>query len=321
MLPTCSEEEFIKLWKANPSASKMAKLLQVNTRNVYYRRRFLEKKHKIELKASPLPLALAEQMHVLVPGNKVRTEVDLADGTIIVASDCHYWPGVISTAHRAAVLLVKELKPKMYCLNGDGFDGAAAGRHGRIMWEAKPNVKQELEAVQARTEEIENAIGSGYLHWNWGNHDQRFNTKLAAQVPEFEGVPGFNLTDHFQRWKFSMSLMINGHTMIKHRWHNGIHAAYNNVLKSGVSVVTGHLHALQVRPYTDYNGTRYAVDTGTLADPFGAQFTYAEDSPANHRSGLAVLTFRDGKLLPPELAEVVNEEEGTVFFRGELFNV
>jgi hypothetical protein len=109
--------------------------------------------------------------------------------------------------------------------------------------------------------------------------------------------------------------------MIKHRYHNGIHAAYNNTMKSGASIVTGHLHALQVRPYTDYNGTRYAVDTGTLADPFGAQFTYAEDNPANHRSGFAVLTFHKGKLMPPELCEVVNEEEGLVFFRGRSFAV
>lgn len=86
-------------------------------------------------------------------------------------------------------------------------------------------------------------------------------------------------------------------------------------------MVTGHLHALQVRPWTDYRGTRYAVDTGTLACPTGEQFTYSEDSPANHRSGFAVLTFHKGKLLPPELLEVVDEEEGMICFRGQIVRV
>jgi hypothetical protein len=189
------------------------------------------------------------------------------------------------------------------------------------MWESRPNVKQELEAVQDRMAELADAAGGAKLHWNWGNHDMRFDTKLSSMVPEFEGVFGFSLKDHFPRWKFSMSLMVNDHTMIKHRWHNGVHAAWNNVLKSGVSIATGHLHALQVRPYTDYNGTRYAVDTGTLAHPAGPQFRYSEDTPANHRSGLAVLTFYRGRLMPPELIEVVDEDEGLVSFRGQVIKV
>lgn len=134
-------------------------------------------------------------------------------------------------------------------------------------------------------------------------------------------VHGFCLEDHFPAWKFGMSLLVNGHTMIKHRWHNGVHATHNNVLKSGVSMVTGHLHALQVRPYTDYNGTRYAVDTGTLAAVNGPQFTYSEDTPANHRSGFAVLTFHRGRLLPPELLEVIDEDAGLVCFRGQVIAV
>src|SRR5687768_18414478 len=109
----------------------------------------------------------------------------------------------------------------MYIKNGDAFDGPTAGRHGRIMWEQRPNVKQELEAVQERMAEIDDALPMASMRqFNWGNHDQRFNTKLSAMVPEFEGVPGFNLMDHLPAWQFGMSLMINEHTMVKHRWHN-----------------------------------------------------------------------------------------------------
>lgn len=256
-----------------------------------------------------------------IPDNGVRMNVSLENGIIVVGSDAHYWPKIVSTAHRAAVLIVKELKPALYVLNGDGFDGASASKHARIQWEKRPTVKEELEAVVTRQSEVEEVIGAGFLAWTYGNHDMRFNSALSAQVPQYEGVPGFQFSDHFPRWKFSTSIMVNGHTMIKHRWHNGVHATWNNVLKSGTSIVTGHLHALQVRPYTDYRGTRYAVDTGTLAAVNGDQFRYSEDAPGNNRSGLAVLTFYKGQLMPPELVEVINEDDGLIYFRGQVIKV
>jgi hypothetical protein len=89
---------------------------------------------------------------------------------------------------------------------------------------------------------------------------------------------------------------------------------------SGTSIVTGHLHSLKVTPYTDYNGTRYGVDTGTLADIDGKQFIdYLEDNPVNWRSGFSVLTFRDSRLLLPELA--IKHSEGMLDFRGQLIDV
>jgi hypothetical protein len=308
----CTEDEFVAVWNRYRSPALVANELGVDVRNVHTRRRAIEARRGI---------ALDTKMVLTFPHDGIRVNAQIENGVVVVGSDAHYWPGIQSTAHRALVIVVRELKPKMYCLNGDGFDGAAAGRHGRIMWESKPNVKQELEAVKERNGEIEEEIKDGALQWNWGNHDQRFSTKLSAMVPEFEGVPGFNLEGHFPRWKFGMSLMINDHTMVKHRWHNGVHATWNNVLKSGTSIVTGHLHALQARPFTDYRGTRYAIDTGTLACPTGPQFTYAEDNPANHRSGFAVLTFHRGQLLPPELLEVIDEDAGLVCFRGQVIKV
>jgi hypothetical protein len=241
----------------------------------------------------------------------------------MVASDCHYWPDIISTAHRAFVKLTKELKPKIVVINGDAFDGASISRHpAGGTWQSMPSVKQELEACQDRLEEIQKAATGAQLSFLWGNHDLRFNARLQSQVGDtFKGVMGMNLAEHFPLWRFSMSLMINGDTMIKHRYHNGIHAIYNNILKSGANMITGHLHSLKVTPWTDYSGTRYGVDTGTLAPVDADSFTYSEDAPANHRSGFAVLTFHNGKLMPPELCEVLSEEEGIVYFRGQVISV
>jgi hypothetical protein len=109
--------------------------------------------------------------------------------------------------------------------------------------------------------------------------------------------------------------------MIKHRWHNGQHGVFNNTLKSGVSMVTGHLHSLKVTPWSDYTGDRYGIDTGTMSAIGGDKYIYTEDSPVNWRSGFAVLTFRNGELLPPELVQVIDEDDGLVFFRGEVISV
>lgn len=86
-------------------------------------------------------------------------------------------------------------------------------------------------------------------------------------------------------------------------------------------MVTGHLHSQKVQPLSDYNGTRWGVDAGCLAAPGGDQFNYAEDNPQNWRSGFCVLTWKKGKLLPPELVTVVDEAEGLVVWRGEIIDV
>jgi hypothetical protein len=106
---------------------------------------------------------------------------------------------------------------------------------------------------------------------------------------------------------------------VKHRYKGGVHATHNNTASSGKSIVTGHLHSLKVTPYADYNGNRFGVDTGTLAEPNGPQFEYGEENPQNHRSGFAILTLENGKLLWPEL--VHKWDHGRVEFRGEIIDV
>ena len=320
MKPSTTDDEFIALWNKFTSVQALANHLQINVRNIQIRRKRIESKRGIKLVATAKNSPDAK---IFYPANGVRATTEIDSGVVLVASDCHYWPDLISTAHRAFVKLVKELKPTICVINGDAFDGASISRHpAGGTWQSLPSVKQELEACQDRLEEIQKAATGAQLHFCWGNHDLRFNARLQQQVGDtFKGVMGMSLQEHFPLWRFSMSLMINDHTMIKHRYHNGIHAIYNNILKSGSSMVTGHLHSLKCTPFTDYRGTRYGVDTGTLSPVDADAFTYSEDSPKNHRSGFAVLTFHEGKLMPPELCEVVSEEEGLVYFRGQVIEV
>lgn len=249
-----------------------------------------------------------------------RLNLEVLNGTVFVAGDAHYWPGIVSTAHRALVQACKLYHPKAVIMNGDVFDGASISRHAPIAWESRPSVIQELDACKERLDEIKAAAVNAKLYWPLGNHDARFESRLAQQAPEYAKVHGVHLQDHFPEWWPCWSVWINDEVVIKHRWKGGVHATHNNTVGSGKTMVTNHLHSQKVTPYTDYNGDRWGVDTGTLAEPFGPQFqAYCEDNPVNWRSGFVMLTFERGRLLQPELIRVV--EPGVVDFRGKLWNV
>lgn len=72
---------------------------------------------------------IPEPMRIEVPG---RLHLDVMDGVVLVGSDAHYWPGVISTAHRAFVRACELLKPVAVVMNGDMLDGASISRHPPI---------------------------------------------------------------------------------------------------------------------------------------------------------------------------------------------
>ena len=116
-------------------------------------------------------------------------------------------------------------------------------------------------------------------------------------------------------WKPCWSYWVNDDTVIKHRWKSSFGAGRANALNSGVNMVTGHTHNLAVQPITDYNGTRYGVQTGTLADPNAEQFVhYTEDGCKDWRSGGVLLSWDKGRLLLPEIFQVSGEDEFE--FRG-----
>lgn len=316
MTTRISDDDFIRCFKKLRSPALVAEATGLTVRGVYRRRKALEKRYDLDLASITIDPKKNTVDHLTLSREELRATARVTDGVVIVFSDAHYWPDLVSVAHLALVKLCKTLKPKMVIGNGDLFDGARISSHPRIGWAQTPSVQQELHAVLERTAEIEKAAKGAHFVRTIGNHDIRFERRLSNMAPEYEGIAGFALKDHLPGWSECWSLMINGHTMVKHRFNNGMHAAYNNTLRAGTNIVTGHLHRLIVTPWGDYNGRRYGVDTGTLAEPDGPQFTYGEDNPSPHCSGFAVLTFdQEGRLLPPELCEVIG---GRAYFRGQV---
>lgn len=305
-----TDEQFIAAWNRLQSAALVAKELGLEERGVRRRRLNIESKLSLILPTTDLrsPTFLRRE-------HQARADCKMKDGVIVVGSDVHKWPGANTVAQDAFLRVLSDIKPQLVVMNGDVFDGAGISRWPKTGFNgpAQPNVKQELEAVADYLNEVDRAAGPAKRWWTLGNHDMRFESRLSNLTPEYEGVPGFSLQDHFPAWPISVSLMVNQNLMIKHRYHNGIHATYNNSLKSGISIVTGHLHRLQATVFTDYTGTRWGVDTGTLGDTQGPQMAYGEDNPANHCAGFAVLTVVDGNMIHPEFCAVLN---GKAYFRG-----
>lgn len=246
--------------------------------------------------------------------------VQIRDGIVLVGSDPHYYPGIVSSGHRAFVKMCKELSPKAVILNGDVVDGSRISRFPPIGWKYQPSVAEELEACQARLAEIVDASPKARHLWPLGNHCQRFETRLAQVAPEYARVHGTQLRHHFPDWEPCWSVWINRDVVVKHRWKGGDHAVFHNVVRSGRTFITGHLHSLKVIPYSDHNGTRWGVDCGMLADPYGPQFTdYTENNPLDWRQGFVVLTFVGGRLLWPEIVWVPGR--GKMVWRGKVYNV
>jgi len=317
-----SRAEFIEVWNRHGSVPKVAQALKIDERAVHRRRRRIENETNQPLVSQTdlySPYAAFQPIQTSI--NKV--ELGVLDQTIIVFSDAHFWPGEYTTAYKGLLWAIKELKPHAVISNGDAFDGASISRHPPLGWSHTPSVMEELKAVQAHLGEIEETAKAARhnckLLFTWGNHDTRFANKLVSQAPQYREVHGFKLQDHLPAWEFAWSVWPTKDCIIKHRYKGGIHATHNNTVSAGISIVTGHLHSLKVTPFADYNGNRYGVDTGTLAEPHGAQFDYAEGNPQNHRSGFAVLTFRGGRILWPEL--VHKWADGQVEFRGQIINV
>lgn len=298
----------------------MARKYGISSRSVFARRRVLEKHYgKLSSPVGPggMPVKTEQDKR------PHRLQWEIRNGTCLIGSDFHIWPGARSTAQRAFIKFADDVRPAGVIINGDLMDFPQISRHPQG-WEATPTPAQEIEAAQDYLSDLQKATKRGLKAWPLGNHDYRMESYIAQNAAMLRGLKGIHLHDHVNpMWTKCIGVMVNhglpGATMVKHRFRSGIHAPRTNTANAGISIVTGHLHSQKVMPMTDYQGDRYGVDTGCCADPAHRQFLYAEDNPLDWRSGFALLTWRDGRLMQPELISVWDDDH--VQFRGQLIKV
>lgn len=322
--PSCSDEDFIRLWNDLQSPSQVAKALGIMPRSAQGRRTAIENRRGIKLPVHSDRAQNSWANTAAITDNRSVIKLQIADGVVLVGGDAHIWPGPRPTVQRAFIKFAEQVKPLAVVVNGDAFDGARVSRFDHGSWsdmEKKPTVKAELEAVGDFLGDVAKAAGSARRAWTLGNHDARFERRLVASNPDYAGVAGTRLKDHFPLWEPCWRVDINDDVVIRHRELGGEHADFRNAVNAGVTIVTNHDHRANVTHWRNYRGIHWGVRTGMLADePNDPQFRdYLESKSPNWISGFAVLTFVGGRLLWPELC--VKYDDNHVQFRGEVIPV
>jgi hypothetical protein len=312
-----TEEEFIAAYRELQSTTLVAERLGMTQGRVNHRKRFIEKKHGIVLPVFDHRKAY----NTAGTQQKEVAKLSITDGVVLIGSDIHIWPNHRTTMQKAFIHFAKVLKPAAIILNGDVADMASVSRHPSIGWEKVPTIQEEIEAISDWLQELMDASKNSRRIWAAGNHDLRFESRIANTIPQARGVQGVHLKDHFPGWQPCWRVDINDDIVVRHREYGGEHADWSNVVRSGKTCITGHDHRLGVVPYTDYTGTRYGVRTGFMCDsPEDKQFVnYLEARRPNWLAGFAVLTFAQGKLLLPEIVKKWSDYE--VEFRGGIVRV
>lgn len=313
-----TDEEFMEAWaKSGGSPALVCKLLGISARAVYAKRRRLEAKG-YQLFATDPHSPDYNLAPNLTPEFPDWRDLEIKNGTLVCFSDSHLIPHRKSTAHRALLKLIAELKPQAVIEMGDLLDFASISRHHRIGWDKQISVKEEVEWAKDVLDEIEEAMPARTKRLRTrGNHDQRFSGHISNNLSQYEGLKGFTLEEQLPGWPVSWAVKVNGDELfVSHRWKGGIHGPFNNTLWAGTSHATGHQHKQQVYPLTDLRGDRWGVDVGCLSEIYSPHFRFMEGRPRNYRSGFCVFRFTNYRLRHPMLLRVIDEKAGLAEYNG-----
>lgn len=307
-----TEQVFVETWKKLQSPKLVSDALGLSIRNVYSRRNQLISKG-IVLPSVPVTgqTAIFNQDTAAKLHFERKRELEIKNGHVVIFSDPHFYPDSNLIAQDALLAVIKELKPKAVLCGGDALDGTQISRYDPTRgWHQPPSLAEQLACMTARMTEIRKAAKGAITLMTLGNHDARLSRYLAVNAPHMEKLPGTSLEDYIPSWPLSWTVRINGNTVLRHRNQAGM--LHLQAQKAGCHYVHGHLHRLNVHAQAQYDRFLYSVDCGSFADPDSDAFDYAEDGPP-HVQGFAVLTYKDGELLWPELCYV---QKGAAYFRG-----
>lgn len=314
MVVKVTDKEFVDAWAKLKSPSKVSQALGITVRQVYSRRGRLAEQGVV-LPTTPADNQTprfgedaAAKMHF-----ERRRDVQIKDGHVIVFSDPHFYPDANLIAQDALLAVIRELKPKAVLCGGDALDGTQISRYDPTRgWHQPPSLAEQLLCLVERMTQIKRAAKGAITMMTLGNHDARLARYLAVKAPAVEKLPGTSLEDYIPSWPLSWTVRINGNTVLRHRNQAGM--LHLQAQKAGCHYVHGHLHRLNVHAQAQYDRFLFSVDCGSFADPNSDAFDYAEDGPP-HVQGFAVLTYKNGELLWPELCYV---QDGVAYFRGQI---
>lgn len=314
-MPTrISAKEFVDAWATcGGSPAAVARATGLSIRNVYARRASLEKLGGITL---PTSEARGVDTPYSPPAHfERRRRFDVTDGIVIVFSDPHWLPDHSTVGQDALETLIGRLKPELIICGGDALNGDTISRFDPTRGHHKRfSLREELDCMVQHFAAIQRVSRKARFAMCLGNHDLRLSRYIAVHAQYALDLPYTRLEDWIPSWPLSWAIELNpntpGMTVVRHRNQPGM--LHLQAAKAGVHYCHGHLHKIGVHRQPTFAGVRYSCDVGSLADPASDAFDYNEGGP-DHCQGFCVLTFKNGKLLPPEVCEVV---DGVAYFRG-----
>ena len=309
-----SDDDFISAWQKHGSPNAVAAALGIGVRGLYKRRARLAEKGIFLPTVSASLRPNTEWTPRLEFERRRRFEVQ--DGVVIIFSDPHYLPDHSHVAQSALLELCRALDPQLVICGGDAVDGDTISRWDPTRGQHKRfSVAEELHCVRERFGELDAILKKKQRAWILGNHDVRLGRFVMMKCPELADMDGMRLEDWAPHWPLSWTISVNegtpGMLVVRHRNQAGM--LHMQAQKAGCNYAHGHLHRLNVHTLPTFAGYRYSIDCGSLADPDSEGFDYAEGN-IPHCQGFAVLTYKAGKLLMPELCYVENQ---TAHFRGQ----
>lgn len=310
-----TDDEFISTWTRLGSPERIATALGIHIRGVYRRRAALTAKG-IYLPSNPAAVPGPNQTWTPKLEFVRRRPFEIEDGQVVFFSDPHWLPDHSPIAQDALLNVIRDIKPALVICGGDAADGDTISRWDPTRGHHKRfSVREEMECVRDNFAAIDRLIKKTPRAWILGNHDVRLSRFIAVKAPELLDMPMTRLEDWVPHWPLSWTVEINpgrpGMTVIRHRNQAGM--LHLQAQKAGTHYIHGHLHRLNVHTLPTFNGYRYSIDGGSLADPESEGFDYAEGN-IPHCQGFIVLTYVAGELMPPDVCAIIN---GRARFRGE----
>ena len=144
-----TDEQLLEALRETKSPAKLAARFGISARAMVTRMRAVgvaPAKHAKDAQGVPTK--------AMVERSIGRISTTITDGRAVIFSDAHFQPDCISTANRALLKLLPELRPALVVCNGDALDGASISRHAPMFGEKPHSPAAELRACQERLTEI-----------------------------------------------------------------------------------------------------------------------------------------------------------------------
>lgn len=211
----------------------------------------------------------------------------VADNNIGLLNDIHC-PFHDMLALTTAIKSLKERRVNTVYLNGDIIDFYSISR---FMKDKKlRNLANELDKTREFLKVLRDIFSDCRIYYKIGNHDARWDHYIASNAGEFEGMEEFTLSYMLRLPKLNIQVVDSstrakaGHLNILHGHEifgsGGVNPARALFLKTGSSVIQGHVHRTAEHSEPDLDGKlRSCWSVGCLSD---LRPKYNPNSKYNH---------------------------------------